>query len=80
MNNHRSPDDFKKFISSDKNEKIDVSELKKAQLEIKEILNGLDKGLKVLAKLGRPPDKKVLDNQKKFQELKQKITDLIALE
>jgi len=38
-------------------------------IEVESILKGMDKGLAILKKIGKGPEKKVLENQKNFQEI-----------
>jgi hypothetical protein len=45
--------------------------------EISSILIGLEKGLKILEDLGRKPDTKVIENQKRFNEIKKKLLSLV---
>ena len=44
-------------------------DIEKHILELHEILAGMQKGLKIMEKMGRKPDQKVLDNHQSFQEL-----------
>jgi hypothetical protein len=56
-----------------------IPECEKALKEIKEILKSMEKGLQMLQKLSRPPEKKVLDNQKRFQQLEKSFENLIII-
>lgn len=66
--NHHDVNYFKQRISSQHS--TDLSEMKSCLSEIEEILNGIEKGFLVLKKVGKYPDKKVLENRDSFEELK----------
>ncbi len=50
-------------------ETITSEEVDQAICEMEEYLAGIEKGLKVLKKIGKYPDKVVLENQKGFTDL-----------
>lgn len=50
----------------------DPEDLERTIEELKEIVHGINKGIEVLAKLGKYPDAKMLENKKGFEEVLEK--------
>jgi hypothetical protein len=75
MLNQKSPKHYEDLLKNSNS--LKEEDLENSLAEVSSILLGLEKGLKILEQMGRKPDPKVLDNQKRFNEIKRKILSLI---
>jgi len=69
----KEPEYYLKLLESD----LDESSAKDYLSDVERILAGLEKGLGILKKLGREPESKVLENQKKFLDIEQKLKKIL---
>ena len=75
MINEKEPKYYEDWLSKVK--EPSQEEVENYLAEVSSILIGLDKGLKILEDLGRKPDAKVIENQKRFNEIKKKLLSLV---
>ena len=75
MINEKEPKYYEDWFTKVKEPSQD--EVENYLAEVSSILIGLDKGLKILEDLGRKPDAKVIENQKRFNEIKKKLLSLV---
>ena len=75
MINEKEPKYYEDWLSKVKEPSQDQVENYLA--EVSSILIGLEKGLKILQDMGRKPDAKVVENQKRFNEIKKKLLSLV---
>ncbi|MFZ8933429.1 MAG: hypothetical protein ACO20H_04565 [Bacteriovoracaceae bacterium] len=73
MSAEKEPEYYLKLLESD----LDESSAKDYLSDVERILAGLEKGLGILKKLGREPESKVLENQKKFLDIEQKLKKIL---
>lgn len=64
---HHDLNYFKQRITSRHSE--DPEDLERTIGELQEIVRGINKGVEVLARLGKYPDDKMLENKKGFEEV-----------
>ena len=75
MINEKEPKYYEDWLSKVKEPSQD--EVENYLAEVSSILIGLEKGLKILQDMGRKPDAKVVENQKRFNEIKKKLLSLV---
>lgn len=75
MINQKEPKYYEDLLNKTKEPTQD--EVENYLAEISSILIGLEKGLKILQEMGRKPDAKVVENQKRFNEIKKKLLSLV---
>ncbi len=73
MSTDKEPEYFLKLLESSLDEDSAQSYLD----DVERILAGLEKGLSILQKMGRDPEAKVLENQKKFQEVRERLKKIL---
>ncbi len=56
---------------------LSVEEVEDYLAQVEKILLGLEKGLKILKKIDREPEAKVLENQEKFLQIRKKLLALV---
>jgi hypothetical protein len=75
MINEKEPKFYEDWLNKTKEPTQD--EVEDYLAEVSSILIGLEKGLKILEGMGRKPDAKVVENQKRFNEIKRKLLALV---
>ena len=75
MINEKSPKFYEDLLNQAK--PLSEDEVDNCLAEVSSVLIGLEKGLKILEGMGRKPDLKVLENQKRFNEIKKRLLALI---
>lgn len=71
MMNQNGPKYYEDLLDNAK--PLSEDEVENYLAEVSSILIGLEKGLKILADLDRKPDAKVIENQKRFNEIKSRL-------
>ncbi len=71
MINQNGPKYYEDLLDSAK--PLSEDEVENYLAEVSSILIGLEKGLKILEGLGRKPDAKVIENQKRFNKIKSRL-------
>ncbi len=71
---HHDLNYFKQRITSRHSE--DPEDREQTIAELKEIVHGINRGIEVLATLGKYPDAKMLENKKGFEEILEKYLKL----
>ena len=75
MMNEKSPKFYEDLINQAK--PLSEDEVENYLAEVSSVLIGLEKGLKILEGMGRKPDPKVVENQKRFNEIKKRLLVLV---
>ena len=75
MMNEKSPKFYEDLLNQAN--PLSEDEVDNYLAEVSSVLIGLEKGLTILEGMGRKPDLKVLENQKRFNEIKKRLVALI---
>ncbi len=75
MLNQKEPKFYEDLLN--KKTPLNEEEIENCLAEVSSILLGLEKGLKILEGLKRKPDPKVIENKKRFLEIKKRLLSLV---
>ena len=72
MSQDKDPGFYESLIASE----LTPEEVRSHLMDITSILGRMEKGLKILEKMGRKPEKKVLENKKRFLRIQARLNEL----
>lgn len=73
--NQKEPKYYENLLNQER--PLTEDEVENNLAEVSSILLGLEKGLKMLQEMNRKPDPKVMENQKRFDEIKRRLLALV---
>ncbi len=73
--NQKEPKYYENLLNQEK--PLTEDEVENHLAEVSSILLGLEKGLKMLQEMNRKPEPKVIENQKRFNEIKRRLLALV---